>query len=157
MQAADFKPTKLALDSLTPNGVRVQVEGDFSMDASKVQRKSVRNFGRFGTWIASEVETGPTNVEVYLPEYGNAPLGKAKIPGLKVSVRNGHTTHISMVTDVEPSSFDNIRNLANDWLDGRLGQIRVKGKAEVPLKSGFIHLGTQAIEESLVFQGRSTH
>ncbi|KAF2178081.1 hypothetical protein K469DRAFT_600569 [Zopfia rhizophila CBS 207.26] len=155
MQAADFQPTRLSLDSLTKTGVKVQVEGDFKMDASKVKKKNVRNFGRFGTWIAREVESGPTDVNVYLPEYGNVLIGTARVPGIKVNVRNGHTTHISFFTDLEPGSFDGIRNIANDWLDGRLGQVRIKGKADVPLKSGLIHLGKQIVEQSLVFEGNS--
>jgi hypothetical protein len=153
MQAADFKPTKLALDSLTPTGVKVQVEGDFKMDASKVKKQSVRNLGRFGTWIAREVESGPSSVDVYLPEYGNILLGSAKVPSIKVNIRNGHTTHVSFFTDVEPGSFDGIRNIADEWLRGNIGKIRVKGKAEVPLKSGLIHLGTQTVEQYLELQG----
>ena len=153
-QAVDFKATKLSLDSLTQTGVRVQVEGDFKMDASRVKKKSVRDFGKFGTWIAKEVESGPTDVDVYLPEYGNVLLGIARVPGIKVNIRNGHITHISFFADLEPGSFNGIRNLANDWLDGRLGQIRVKGKATVPLKSGIFRLSDQTIEESLVFEGK---
>jgi hypothetical protein len=154
MQAADFKPTKLSLDSLTMHGIKVQIEGDFTMDASKVEKKSVRNLGRFGTWIAHEAETGATNVDVYLPDYGNILVGTAKVPAIKVNIRNGHTTHVSILVDLEPGSFDGIRNIANDWIEGRLGQIRFRGKAEVPLKSGLIHLGKQYIEESMVFKGR---
>ncbi|KAF1960209.1 hypothetical protein CC80DRAFT_405150 [Byssothecium circinans] len=153
MQAADFKPTKLSLDSLTAHGVKVQVEGDFTMDASKVKKQSVRNLGRFGTWIASEVESGPTDVDVYLPEYNDVLVGKARIPGIKVSIRNGHTTHVSFFAQLEPGSFEKIRDVANDWMDGHLSQIRLRGKAEVPIKSGLIHLGKQTVEESLVFQG----
>lgn len=153
MQAADFKPTKLSLDSLTDHGVKVQVEGDFTMDANKVRKQSVRNLGRFGTWIAREAETGSTNVEVYLPEYGNVRVGTAKIPGIRVNIRNGHTTRVSFFANVEPGSFDGIRNVANDWMKGNLDQIRIKGKASVPLKSGLIHLGLQTLEHSEVFQG----
>lgn len=156
MQAADFKPTKLSLDSLTDTGVRVQVEGKFSMDASKVQKQSVRNLGRFGTWIAREVETGPTDVDVYLPEYDMVRVGTAKVPGIKVNIRNGHTTHISFFAHLEPGRFDNLRNVANDWMDGRLGQIRLKGKADVPLRSGLIRLGSQTIVESFTFEGTFT-
>ncbi|KAF1975919.1 hypothetical protein BU23DRAFT_456680 [Bimuria novae-zelandiae CBS 107.79] len=155
MQAADFKPTKLSLDSLTDTGVRVQVEGDFTMDASKVKKKSVRNFGRFGTWIAREAETGPAEVDVYLPEYDMVRAGTAKIPGIKVNIRNGHTTHVSFFAHVEPGQFSSLRNVANDWMDGRLSQIRLKGKADVPLQSGLIRLGSQTIEESFTFQGDS--
>ena len=151
MQAADFRPTKLALDGLVAQGANVYVEGDFKMDASKVKKTSVRNLGRFGTWIAHEAETGPFEASVYLPEYGNVLIGTASIPALKVNIRNGHTTLISFVTSVKPGSPDGIREIANDYIEGRLGQIRVKGKAEVPLKSGLINIGKQLVEQSMVF------
>ncbi|CAO2658774.1 Nn.00g064970.m01.CDS01 [Neocucurbitaria sp. VM-36] len=153
MQAAQFQPTKLSLDGLTDHGAKVHVEGDFKMDASRVKKQSVRNLGRFGTWIAREAETGPTDVNVYLPEYGNVLIGKANVPGVKVNIRNGHTTHVSLVATLEPGSLDGIRSIAHDWIDGRLGQIRLKGKAYVPLKSGLITLGKQTIEQSMVFNG----
>jgi hypothetical protein len=153
MQAADFKPTKLSMDGLTDHGAKVQIEGDFTMDAQKVKKGSVRNLGRFGTWIAREAETGAFDADVYLPEYGNVLIGTAEIPGVKVNIRNGHTTRVSLVATVKPGSPDGIRNVANDWIDGRLGQIRLKGKATVPLKSGLINIGKQIVEQSMVFQG----
>ncbi|CAN9375639.1 unnamed protein product [Alternaria alternata] len=153
MQAADFKPTKLSMDGLTDHGAKVHIQGDFTMNASKVKKQSVRNLGRFGTWIAHEAETGPFDADVYLPEYGNVLIGTAKIPGVKVNIRNGHTTRVSFVATVQPGSPDGIRNVANDWIDGRLGQIRLKAKAQVPLKSGLINIGKQLVEQSIVFQG----
>lgn len=153
MQAADFKPTKLSMDGLTDHGAKVHIQGDFTMNASKVKKQSVRNLGRFGTWIAHEAETGPFDADVYLPEYGNVLIGTAKIPGVKVNIRNGHTTRVSLVATVQPGSPDGIRNVANDWIDGRLGQIRLKAKAQVPLKSGLINIGKQLVEQSIVFQG----
>lgn len=153
MQAADFKPTKLSLDGLVDQGANVLVEGDFTMNASKVKKQGVRNMGRFGTWIAREAETGPFDASVYLPEYGNVLIGTAKVPSIKVNIRNGHTTHISFVTSVKPGSPDGIREIAQDWIEGRLGQIRLKGKAEVPLKSGLINIGKQVVEQSMVFKG----
>jgi hypothetical protein len=153
MQAADFRPTKLSLDGLADQGAQVRIEGDFTMDASKVRKQSVRNIGRFGTWIAREAETGAFDAQVYLPEYGNVLVGTAKIPSIKVNIRNGHTTHISFVTSVKPGSPDGIRNVAKDYIDGRLGQIRIKGKAEVPVKSGLINVGKQIVEQTMVFQG----
>jgi hypothetical protein len=151
MQAADFKPTKLALDGLTDHGARVQIEGDFTMDASKVKKQSIRNIGRFGTWFAREAETGPMDAEVYLPEYGHVLVGTARIPGVKVNIRNGHTTHISLVAIVEPGSPEGIRSVAHDYIEGRLKQIRLRGKAEVPIRSGIIKLGKQTVEQSMVF------
>lgn len=153
MQAADFKPTKLSMDGLTDHGAKVHIQGDFTMNASKVKKQSVRNLGRFGTWIAHEAETGPFDADVYLPEYGNVLIGTAKIPGVKVNIRNGHTTRVSFVATVQPGSPDGIRNVANDWIDGRLGQIRLQAKAQVPLKSGLINIGKQLVEQSIVFQG----
>jgi hypothetical protein len=153
MQAADFKPTKLAMDGLTDHGAKVHIEGDFTMDANKVKKGSVRNLGRFGTWIAREAETGAFDADVYLPEYGNVLIGTAEIPGMKVNIRNGHTTHVSFVATVKPGSPDGIRNVAKDWIDGQLGQIRLRGKATVPLRSGLIKIGKQVVEQSMVFQG----
>jgi hypothetical protein len=153
MQAADFRPTKVSMDGLTDHGAKVHVEGDFTMDAQKVKKQSVRNLGRFGTWIAHEVESGPTHVDVYLPEYGDILVGTAKVPGVKLNIRNGRTTHVSFVATVHPGSPDGIRNVANDWIEGRLGQIRLRGKASVPLKSGLINIGQQIVEQSIVFQG----
>ncbi|KAL6158489.1 hypothetical protein ACJBU6_02601 [Exserohilum turcicum] len=152
MQAADFRPTKLSMDGLTRHGAKVRVQGDFTMDASKVKKQSVRNLGRLGTWIAREAETGPFDADVYLPEYGNVLVGTAKIPGLRVNIRNGHTTHVVFDATVQPGSPDGIRNVANDWIDGRLGQIRLKGKAWVPLRSGVLNIGRQLVEQSVVFQ-----
>ena len=85
MQAAAFEPTRLALDSMTDTGVRVKVEGDFKMDASRVQKGSVRNLGRFGTWIGREVKSEPTEVDVYVPAYDDILIGTAKVPGIKVN------------------------------------------------------------------------
>lgn len=156
MQAADFQPTKLSLDGLTDHGAKVHIQGDFRMDASRVHKKSVRNIGRFGTWIAREVEAGPMDVNVFLPDYGNVLIGKAKVPSIKLNIRNGHTTHVSFTTNLEPGSPDGIRNVANDWIEGRLGQIRLRGRAEVPLRSGLISIGKQIVEQAMVVKGKSS-
>ena len=150
-QAVVFEPTSLSIDSFTASGVRARIQGDFSMDASRVKKKSVRDLGRFGTWIAHEAESGESDVEVSLPEYGNVVLGEAHVPGIKVDIRNGHTTHVDFLSDLEPGSKEGIRRIANDWIDGRIGQLRVLGKAEVPLKSGLFHFGTQTVRQELLF------
>lgn len=150
-QAVVFEPTSLSIDSFTASGVRARIQGDFHMDASRVQKKPVRDLGRFGTWIAHEAESGESDVEVSLPEYGNVVLGKAHVPGIKVDLRNGHTTHVDFLSDLEPGTKDGIRRIANDWIDGRLGQLRILGKAEVPLKSGLFSFGTQTVRQELIF------
>ena len=154
--AVVFEPTSLSIDSFTATGVRARIQGDFSMDASRVEKKSVRDLGRFGTWIAREVESGESDVEVSLPEYGNVVLGTAHVPRIKVDVRNGHTTHVDFLSDLEPGSKDGLIRIANDWIDGRLGQLRVLGKAKVPLKSGLFSFGTQTLREELLFANKDT-
>ncbi|KAI9889885.1 MAG: hypothetical protein M1814_004720 [Vezdaea aestivalis] len=152
-QAVIFEPTKLAIDSFTAGGVRAKVQGDFVMDAARVEKNFVRNIGRFCTWVASKVETTATVVEVSLPEYGAIVLGTAAIPPIVVSIRNGAVTHVDILADLTPGNMEGIRIIANDWVDGRLGQLRVQTAAEVGLKSGIFPLGNQTLKESLVFKG----
>lgn len=155
-QAMVFEPTDLSVDSITSSGVKARVRGDFTMDAARVHKKPVRDLGRVGTWIAKAVESKPSKVDVYLPELGNVWLGTAFIPRVVVDVRNGHTTHIDFLTDLEPGDVNGIRSVAKDWIDGRLGQLRVQGRAEVGLKSGLFNLGTQSFSEALLFKGQSS-
>lgn len=156
-QAMVFEPTDLSIDSFTPTGVRARIRGDFTLDGSRVHKKPVRDLGRAGTWIARAVESRKSTVKVYLPEYDDLLLGTAEVPPIKVDIRDGHTTHIDFKTDLEAGDLDGIRRIANDWLDGRLGQLRVQGKAEVGLKSGLFSLGTQSISQSLLFEGQSLY
>lgn len=150
-QAVIFEPTSLSIDSFTADGVKARVQGDFMLDASKVEQKNVRNLGRLATWFAREVKTGESDLEVSLPEYGNVVLGTAAIPPIKVSIRNGHSTHVDFLSDLEPGDVDGIRRIAKDWIDGRLGQLRVLGKANVPLNSGIFSLGKQFIQQEITF------
>ena len=150
-QAVVFEPTSLSIDSFTSTGVKARIQGDFSMDASRVNKKPVRDLGRLGTWIAREVESKESDLEVSLPEYGNVVLGTAHVPGIKVDVRNGHRTHVDFLSEVEPGSKDGLRRIANDWVKGRLGQLRVLGKATVPLRSGIFSFGTQKVTKELLF------
>lgn len=154
-QAIVFEPTNLSIHSFTTTGVKARVQGDFVLDASRVEKESVRNLGIAGTWVVREIESTPSDVKVYLPEYGNIVLGTAKIPGIKVNVRNQHVNHIDFLVELEPGDVDGVRRIANDWLDGRLTRLRVMGVASVALKSGIFTLPAQKISESLLFEGQS--
>lgn len=149
-----FRPTDLSIDSFTPSGVRARIQGDFTLDASRVHKKPVRDLGRFGTWLAKAVESKPSEAKVYLPEYGNVLLGTAEVPAIVVDIRNGHTTHVNFLSDLVAGDVDGIRRIANEWLEGRLGQLRVQGTAEIGLKSGLFNFGTQSFSKSLVFKGQ---
>ena len=152
-EAMVFEPTKLSIDSFTATGVRARIQGDFTLDGSRVHRKPVRDLGRAGTWIARKVESKHSKVKVYLPEYDDILLGTADVPPIVVDIRDGHTTHIDFLSDLSAGDLDGIRRIANDWLEGRIGRLSVRGIADVPLKSGIIGLGTQSVSETIVFDG----
>jgi hypothetical protein len=156
-QSLVIEPTNLSVHNFTSTGVTVRVQAIFKVDASRVKNDAVRKIGRLGTWIAREVETTPSTVEVYLPEYGNVLLGTATVPRIAVDIRDGHHTALDFPAVLEPGKAEDIRRIANDWLEGRLDKIRIMGKTSVDLKSGIFPLGTQTIAESLVFEGQSLY
>lgn len=152
-EAARFQPQCLSIASFTDSGVIARIEGDISIDASLVQRKPVRDLGRFGTWIARKAESGRTLVEISLPEYGDLLLGTAVVPPILIDLRNGHSTPVDFLAVVEPGEKEVLRRVASDWLDGRLGRVRIKGEADVPIKSGLLSLGEQSIAQDILIEG----
>ena len=153
-EAMVIEPTKLSVDSFTSTGVKARIQADFMLDGSRVRRKPVRDLGRAGTWIAKAIESRQSKVKVYLPEYGDILLGTADVPPIVVDIRDRHTTHIDFLADLAAGDLDGIRSIANDWLEGRVGRLSVRGVAEVPLKTGIFALGTQNVAETIVFDGQ---
>lgn len=152
-EAAVFQPTSLSVDSATEDGVRTRVQGDFVLDSSRVQKNSVRGLGRLVTWIAREVETGESEVEVYLPEHKNVLVGTASLPSVAVNIRNRHVNHVDVQADLTTGDVQGVKTVAVDWLEGKLHRLLIDGKATVHLKSGLLSLGTQSISHSMVFEG----
>jgi hypothetical protein len=99
------------------------------------------------------VESEQCVADVSLPEYGNSLLGTVDIPPMKVSIRDGHFTHLDFLVNVEPGNVDAIRRVTNDWLNGKLASLAIKGVASVALKSGIFRLGAQTLSQSLLLQG----
>jgi hypothetical protein len=155
-EAAVFKPRALSIDSTTEDGVRARVQGDFGMDAGRVKKTPMRDIGRFMTWIAREVETGESDVDVYLPEYGNILVGSAHLPSIKVNIRNGHQTHVDFLTNLTAGDIKGLHSIARDWIEGRLARLSVRGKATLHLKSGIIDLGTQTLTDTVTFEGENS-
>ena len=153
-QAAQFESKRLSIDSYTDTGVVARVEGYFTMDASKVPKKSVRDFGRFGSRIARYVKIGETNVRVSLPHHGGILLGTAIMPSTRLCIINGCTTDINALISLEPGPQEDLRQVANDWIDGRLQEYVVAAKADVSLKSGIFGLGTHSITHTVTFDGK---
>lgn len=152
-EAAVFEPTDISVDSATTDGIRARVQGKFVVDANRIKSGSVRNVGRLATWIGREVGTSQTEVEVYLPEYGNVLIGTASVPSVTVNIRNGHTNKVDVLADLATGNIPGIRAVAMDWLEGRLGRLRVKGRATLNLKSGIFGLGSRTIFKSVTFEG----
>jgi hypothetical protein len=148
-QAIVVEPRSLSIDSFTASGVRTRIQASVRLDSRRVSQDPVRNLGRFFTYLAAEVETGESDVEVSLPEYGNVVLGTAQVPPIKMSIRDGQWKFIDILVDVRPGQVDGLRSIANDWIDGRLGRLRVLAKAQVPLSSGLINIGRQDIRQEL--------
>lgn len=153
-EAIVFHPTNLSIDSASADGVRTRVQGELVLDANCVRKGAVRGIGRFVTWIAREVETGQSEVDVYLPEYENALVGTASLPSFKINVRNGYVNHVDFLADMAAGDIQGVRTVAIDWLEGKLSHLRVHGEATVHLKSGLLSLGTQALSDTLEFEGR---
>ncbi|EXJ85879.1 hypothetical protein A1O1_06248 [Capronia coronata CBS 617.96] len=152
-QSIVFEPTNLSIDSFTSLGIRARVQGTFYLDASRVRNKPTRDLGRFGTWIAREVESGEANVKVYLPEYDNVLLGTATLPPVKVNIRNHHHNHVDLLADLEPGDIDGIRRVAKDFMDGKLKAVTARAVATVPVRSGLVRLGEQTVAQVLKFEG----
>ncbi|KAK6067094.1 hypothetical protein SCUP234_11810 [Seiridium cupressi] len=151
-QAAVLEPTNLSLDSITTDGVKARIQANFRLDGSRVENDHVRRVGKAATWVANSLGTEKTKVAVSLPEYGDVLLGTAVIPPLIINLREGYTTILDFVTELSPGDVEGIRTIANEWLEGRLDKLRLKGATDLTLKSGIIPLGTHNIVESLVFE-----
>ncbi|KKK20027.1 hypothetical protein ARAM_004062 [Aspergillus rambellii] len=152
-EATVFKPTNLSIESTTSKGIRTRVQGDVVLDANRIKSGSVRNLGRFATWIGKEVETGDSEVEVYLPQYGNILVGTASLPSIKLGIRNGHVNHLDFEAELVAGNTNGLRSMALDWLEGRLEHLSVLGRATMHLKSGLLNLGEQTLTDSVILQG----
>lgn len=154
-ESVDFKPTSLSIDSFTSRGVKARIQGDFTLDASKVKKKPVRDLGRAGTWLARKVEAKHSEVQVLLPEYGDLLLGTADVPSIVVDVRDGHVTPVDVLVNLDAGDTEAIIRMGKDWVDGRLDRLRVLGQANVGLRSGIFSFGTQSVTEYLEFKSKS--
>ncbi|OJJ71352.1 hypothetical protein ASPBRDRAFT_127266 [Aspergillus brasiliensis CBS 101740] len=151
-EAVVFKPTKVSIESATADGLQARIQGDVMLDARRVHKKPVRDIGRFVTWIGREAESGQSEVELYLPEYGNVLLGTANLPSVKVNIQNGHVNHVNFLADIVPGDFEGIHNVALDWLNGKLEKLTVRGTATLDIRSGFLSLGHQFLSDSLTIE-----
>lgn len=151
-QAVMIEPTDLSVESITADGVRARIQGNFRLDATRVKNDNSRRVGRFVTGIMRKLQTEETTVRVSLPHYDHAVLGTAVIPPVTISLVDGHNTAVDIVADFKPGEADHIRMLVNEWLDGKLDRVKVTGTTDLRIKSGIFPLGTHSVVESMVFE-----
>lgn len=152
-EAVVLDVSNLSVESFTDRGVRARIRATVTIDASRVKNGALRTFGVMGTWLARKVSTEESKVYIYLPDYGEGILGTATAPATVLDIRNGQITSIDFVSEVETGSLDVFRRVTNDYLNGGLGMVRVRGETNLALKSGLFSLGTQRISEEMTFKG----
>ncbi|KAL2160260.1 hypothetical protein VTH06DRAFT_1433 [Thermothelomyces fergusii] len=152
-EAVVIEPTNLSVDSITLKGIRTRIQVNFRVDAHRVSNEHVRRIGKVVTWVVRELETESTEIQLSLPDHGNALLGTAGFPPLKVIVADGHNNEVDFVADISPGDAHAFWTIAMEWMKGRLSNLRIQGQADVQIRTGAIPLGTHSIVESLTFEG----
>jgi len=162
-QATIINIKSVSLDSLSSNSkaVNIRVKASFGFDASRVEKSSVRNIGRLATGIVRKVYIGDdSTVELALPDYSDENLARVMlVDGLEVDVRDGRMNELEFVSEVMPGSDEQeVENVAKRLVDEIVGgkgmdRLRVKGDANVGLKSGIFSLRKQRIQQTLVLDG----
>lgn len=155
--AVVLEPTSLSLESLTADGVRARVKGNFRLDGSLVADEHARRIGRLATSLMRQLGSEETTVNVRLPLYDNALLGTAVVPPLTLDLVDGHDNELDFVTDIIPGDANLMRKIVNDWLGGKLDKLEVTSAAALSIKSGIFPLGTHDVVESMVFEGQSLY
>lgn len=145
--------SNLSVESFTDRGARVLIQAKVTIDAKRVDNHAFRTFGIMGGWLARKVSTGESKISIYLPDYGKSVLVTATTPATDLGIQNGQITLIDYVSEVETCSLEILQSVANDYLNGGLGFIRVRGEANLALKSGILGFGTQKRIIEMAFEG----
>lgn len=156
-RAMVIEPRGMSIDSFTRTSVKARVQADFHLDASRCKNSAMRNIGRFGMYIAHHVESEPSEVKVFLPEYDDMHVGTAKVPKMKASVRNGEVTRLDFVADVKPGKTSDLQRIADDFVKGRMGELTIKGMTDVHVRCSWlswIPLGTTELAPTIVLEGK---
>lgn len=156
-KAVVLEPTALSLDSISFTGIRARVQGNFRMDASRVEDNTARRIGRIAMSIMRTVGAEQTHIQIFVPGYGDAMVGSAVVPSLDLNLVDGQNTFIDVVADMKLGDNASIKKIVNDWLTGKISELEVRSATALQLKSGFIPLGTHDIVETMVLEGQSLY
>jgi hypothetical protein len=152
-EAVALDISSLSVESFTDHGVKVRVKANVDVDARRVKNWAVRNLGRASTAIFGSVRVHDFDLKAHLPDYDDALLGTAKVPGMAIDIQNGHTTILNFVADTRPGSVKTIRLLADDYLSGSLKAVKVLAKVDLKIKKGLFSLTPGTIMQEFVLQG----
>lgn len=145
--------SSISVESFTSQGLQARVKAIIHVDASRVQNRFIRNFGRFATAVVGELSTEEGELHVFLPDYHRAWLGNASIPPMVVDVRNGHSSSYDFVSDVRPVSLEGAQKLAEDYINGKLHSLRVMGTTRLEVKFGIVPLGNRLFSQMVKIEG----
>lgn len=148
-----FDINSIGVDSFTDKGVKLAVQAKINVDARRVKSWGVRTLGKIGTYVVGHVTVKEFDVRARLPDYDNAVVGTARVPGMTIDIRNGHTTSLNFVTDTQPGSVDTIRLLANDYLSGDLSSIKVMGEVDLRIRKWFLSVNPGRMTREIVLEG----
>ncbi|KAK8086905.1 hypothetical protein PG994_001879 [Apiospora phragmitis] len=145
-QAAVVEPTSLSLESITADGLRARIQATFRLDGARVANDHVRRVGKAATWVAGQLGTEETTIVVTLPDYENLLLGTATLPPLVIRLKDGDVTDFDFVTDLVPGNVEGIRSIANEWLEGKLGSVRLRERQTLLSSLAFYLLGRTVLQ-----------
>ncbi|KAK0386556.1 hypothetical protein NLU13_6391 [Sarocladium strictum] len=151
-QASIIEPTDLSIESITPEGVRARIQGNFRLDSTRVANQNTRRIGRLVGGIFRKLQSDNTTVYVSLPHYDDIIIGSADFPPVTLSIVEGHNTAVDVVAEFKPGASTHIRMLVNEWFAGKLDTVKLTGFADVTLKSGIFPVGTHRLVDSMVFE-----
>lgn len=152
-EAPDVALEGISVESYTKEGVNVRVLGSVHFDAARVKNFDGRNVGRFAGRLLKTVRTGPSDIELFLPGYGEAVVGRVSIPPMAVDIRNGHTTALNFTALVQPVSTKIVSMVLSDALMNRLKVIKATAISKVHVKAGWLPLGNQKIVKMVILDG----
>lgn len=152
-EAPDVTLEGVSVESYTKEGVNVRILGSVHFDATRVKNFDGRNVGRFAGRLLKTVKTGASDIEVFLPGYGETMVGKITVPSMAVDIRNGHTTRLNFTALVQPVSTKIVSMVLSDALMNRLKVIKATAIAKVHVKAGWFSLGKQKIVHTIVLDG----
>jgi hypothetical protein len=154
MQATTYTLHDVQVQEFTDDGLIVRAQVNVTIDSSRVQSSSSRNFGVFITSIFKHIYTKPCIVSLLLPQYNGAQVALVGLPALSIDIRNHHTNNLDITSNVTITNSSLAVQLAGDFLTGARKQVETIAETDVHIKAGWIPLGRHHVAQQVIVQGR---